>query len=252
MVEILLDHGHEVLAISKFPQKEKILNYTDIDVSENLYSMADAISITNNPTGTLENLYIPYSGQLRNCEKTYPNKKIDDLLKQKFDLVLLEIAATKCFVPLAFAFKAPVIGVVAGTVVFADFDGFIGNPGNPSYTPAIMSGLSPKMNFYQRLYNTLQFITHWIFRAYYTFNGDVVTYQYMKHSSSTNQLFNNISLIFYNSHFTFLPQPLAPNTIEIAGIHIEEPKPLPEVIDNSLQISCICTILIVFFLVLGN
>lgn len=231
MIEILINHGHEITAISKFPQDSKHLNYTDIDVSQHLYSMTDAISITNNPDGSFENLYIPYSGQLRNCEKAYADNKIQALLSEKFDLVLLEIAATKCFVPLAFSFKVPVIGVVAGAVVFSDFDGFIGNPGNPSYVPAIMSGVPPKMKFQQRLLNSYEFILHSLFRWYYTYQGNTIAQQFIKGTSPIQDLFMNTSLIFYNSHFTFLPQPLAPNTIEIAGIHLEKPRPLPKVMN---------------------
>lgn len=226
LIEILLNNGHDVTAVSKFPQKERILNYTDIDVSENLHSMADA-----NPRGAFESLYIPYNDQLRNCEKAYQNSKMKHLLTQKFDLVLIEIAATKCFVPLAFAFEAPVIGVVAGAVSFYDFDGFIGNAGNPSYVPAMMSGLSPKMNFFQRFSNTYYFCLHWLFRVYYTVKGNGVAQRYVTDTPTIGQLFNNVSLIFYNSHFTFLPQSLAPNTIEIAGIHMKKPKPLPLVRD---------------------
>ncbi|XP_065201051.1 UDP-glucosyltransferase 2-like isoform X2 [Planococcus citri] len=235
MIEILVNHGHDVTAISKFPQDAKRLNYTDIGVSEHLYSMADAISVTNNPRGSYENLYIPYSGQLQNCEKAYADNKIKDLLSEKFDLVLLEVAATKCFVPLAFSFRVPVIGVVAGAVVFSDFDGFIGNPGNPSYVPAIMSGVSPKMSFSQRVLNTYEFILHWLFRWYYTRQGDVVAQKYIKGTPPIEDLFTNTSLIFYNSHSTFLPQPLAPNTIEIAGIHLEKPRPLPKEIRDFVQ-----------------
>lgn len=44
-------------------------------------------------------------------------------------------------------------------------------------------------------------------------------------------LLKKIALVFVNSHFTFdLPRPWTPNLIEIGGIHVTDPKPLPEVI----------------------
>lgn len=37
----------------------------------------------------------------------------------------------------------------------------------------------------------------------------------------------NTSLLFVNSHFSInYARPLVPNVIEVAGIHIQEPKPL--------------------------
>lgn len=41
----------------------------------------------------------------------------------------------------------------------------------------------------------------------------------------------NTSLLLVNSHFSVnFPRPMVPNVIEVAGIHIKNPKPLPEVI----------------------
>lgn len=40
----------------------------------------------------------------------------------------------------------------------------------------------------------------------------------------------NISLILVNSHFSVnYPRPLVPNIIEVAGLHIDTPRPLPKV-----------------------
>lgn len=41
----------------------------------------------------------------------------------------------------------------------------------------------------------------------------------------------NTSLLFVNSHFSIhQSRPMVPNFIEIGGLHINEPVPLPEVI----------------------
>lgn len=45
-----------------------------------------------------------------------------------------------------------------------------------------------------------------------------------------NELMKKISLVFVNSHFSFdQPRPWIPNLVEIGGIHVTNPKPLPKV-----------------------
>lgn len=47
-------------------------------------------------------------------------------------------------------------------------------------------------------------------------------------------LMKNASLIFVNGHFSVdLPKPLLPNFVDIGGIHLKPPNPLPQVSHNS-------------------
>lgn len=58
-------------------------------------------------------------------------------------------------------------------------------------------------------------------RARQLFGPDVTPVDYLAY---------NISLIFVNTHFSIdYPRPLVPNIIEIGGVHIGTPKPLPTV-----------------------
>jgi hypothetical protein len=44
------------------------------------------------------------------------------------------------------------------------------------------------------------------------------------------ELLRKTSLLLVNNHFTLnYPKPLMPNIIEVGGMHIEQPKKLPEV-----------------------
>lgn len=45
-----------------------------------------------------------------------------------------------------------------------------------------------------------------------------------------NDIVYNTSMVFVNGHFTLDgPRPLVPNMVEIGGIHVKEPRPLPAV-----------------------
>lgn len=45
-----------------------------------------------------------------------------------------------------------------------------------------------------------------------------------------NEIVYNTSMVFVNGHFSLDgPRPLVPNMVEIGGIHVKSPKPIPKV-----------------------
>lgn len=58
-------------------------------------------------------------------------------------------------------------------------------------------------------------------RAKKLFGPDVTQNDYLAY---------NMSLILSNTHFSIdFPRPLVPSIVEVAGLHIGQPKPLPKV-----------------------
>lgn len=52
-----------------------------------------------------------------------------------------------------------------------------------------------------------------------------------------NDLAYNMSLLLVNSHFSLhQARPTVPNFVEVAGLHIRDPKPLPEVKEHCFEI----------------
>jgi glucuronosyltransferase len=52
-----------------------------------------------------------------------------------------------------------------------------------------------------------------------------------KSKSTFDKDLRDVSLVFINNHFTTTsPRHLLPNMIDIAGIHVQKQKPLPQVI----------------------
>lgn len=132
----------------------------------------------------------------------------------------------QCYLPIAKKFDIPVIG----TITFRQFMSIDEAVGNPHHlTLPFTSCANPKvMTFFQRLKNTAY---HLIVKAFYDFEIKAAVGEFLKqyYPSSGIDFDHNISLLFSNNHPSILAKPLAPNVIEVGGIHISRSNPLPEV-----------------------
>lgn len=71
-----------------------------------------------------------------------------------FDLVIVEIFGSECFLPLGQKFQAPVVGFLS-SVPLPWVNDQIGNPEATSYIPAYMMGYGQRMNLWERFMNTV-------------------------------------------------------------------------------------------------
>jgi UDP-glucoronosyl and UDP-glucosyl transferase len=80
--------------------------------------------------------------------------KVVNLKKEKFDLVIVPIFMNDCALPFARHNGAPLIliGPAAGTM---HFDLGVGSPEPTSYVPNLFLPFTDRMNFAERLINTL-------------------------------------------------------------------------------------------------
>lgn len=132
---------------------------------------------------------------------------------------------------LAQKWKIPVIGTITlPQWNYADYA--IDNPRYPAYIGDEIT----LPNFYESFYGRLANTMNWLIRIYLWhyeiqpklekfFNDEFGS----KHQMNLQEL--KPSLIFYNGHSSITPRPMNPNAIEIAGVHLQEPKPLPKVIE---------------------
>lgn len=126
--------------------------------------------------------------------------------------------------------QVPFIGTVSlRSSSYADSE--IGNPYFLSYIPYELGHTAEYFNFlkpFKNVWDALIGHYFWYTRMepflddFYTGNAKMLK-EYSHYSDIRP------SLVFYNSHASFLPRPMNPNAIEIAGIHIPKEKPLPKV-----------------------
>nr|CAI5824780.1 unnamed protein product [Callosobruchus analis] len=100
----------------------------------------------------------------------------------------------------------------------------------PSVDREMILNHPKRMNFLQRLSNTLFSITGYLIRTFYLLPSHAdITKRYISEKIDFYNQLHNVSLILLNSHPSVSdPKPHVPNMIEIGGFHVRPPKPLPE------------------------
>jgi glucuronosyltransferase len=74
-----------------------------------------------------------------------------------FDMVIVEVFGSECFLPLGKRFKAPVVGFLS-SVPPPWLNEQIGNPEATGYVPAYMTGFGQHMTLWERFANTISVI----------------------------------------------------------------------------------------------
>lgn len=159
--------------------------------------------------------------------------KMEELKKEKFDLVVFGQFVNDFQIGLAHHFNCPSVIIT----VFPAVKGvrqLVGNPDELSSVPHMFIGASDRMTFTQRFLNIIisglemaitsgleYFFTEPVYREHFP-SDTFPSYWEMK---------RNVSLVLVNQHFTqATPQALVPAIQEFSGMHIKrKPDPLPEV-----------------------
>lgn len=233
MVE-LANRGHNVTIYNTFPKPYSIPNYHEVDISYCLeFSSEPAINQMKNIGKSGFNLIdllvivLPKQEEIANCEP------LMDLWNStvKYDVLITEIFHNEVSLLFGEKLNIPIIAFHS-TAPMPWHTDLMGLPNNPSYLSTEFNGYMSKMDFFQRLCNTLM--------NYYT----LISYEYIireVYDEMTPKIFGGsvskmsdvakkVDLMMLNIHFSYgYPRPLVPNVIEVAGLHIKGKKTLPEV-----------------------
>lgn len=107
-----------------------------------------------------------------------------------------------------------------------------------SYVPHPFLSFTEKMNFYQRAMNMITFmIEEYNYHIHHLPKQKRLYEKYFPNAKkSFHEMFRSSAMVFANTHVSISSaRPLLPNMIDIGGIHINEPKPLPDDIRNFLE-----------------
>jgi glucuronosyltransferase len=227
--------GHDVVVLSHFPQKNPITNYTDISIKGSLPEILNTFTLEYAINQRCVNLlYFVWNLNVKFCEKVYEHPQVQRLIRsdEKFDLVITESFGVDCFTAFAHKFQVPHISMTSSmTMPWSDDD--FGNPSHPAYVPIFFLPHTDRMNFQQRLLNTLVWLGMKLGRYYFAeIPMQELAEKHFGHDiPSLREIARNTSLLFANSHFSLnVPRPMVPAVLEVAGLHIGVPKKLPKVI----------------------
>lgn len=137
-----------------------------------------------------------------------------------FDVVFVELFYIyECYFPIATKLGVPVIGTFS-SLTLSTVDYATGNPNNPSVKPFELSHFGMKMSFFERLQNVY----------HHTLDYYMVNFMarrklqkfYEKYYPNSDLIRDTkVSLIFLNDHPGYVPKPMVPSIIHVAGLHME-------------------------------
>lgn len=234
----LARRGHNMTVVSHFPLKQPMDNYHDIS----LYGLSEIFKEKFDvPIGEKVSPFGHYETQLRInqagielCNQLLGAPQVKNLLKYNdtFDLIIQEHFISDCFFAFNHIFKIPQVALSTCTLLPWEFD-IMGAPINPSYNVVNLHRFSEKMSFLERVQNTVAFLIQAYVMPDLMYRNEIdriIKKHFGEGIPPVKELAKNTSILLVNSHFTInRPKPFPPNIIEVSGLHLGEPKPLPTV-----------------------
>ncbi|KAK3927004.1 UDP-glycosyltransferase UGT5 [Frankliniella fusca] len=252
VTKALAEKGHHITYVSGLAKGNKINpthNHKLIHVAgsgKSTRTKAELKGFWENKRGTLDMVTFLMKWGARMCNETMSNPDVQAELNkpgQKYDLVIAELFFfQEAFVGLGHQFNVPVVAINPfGASQF--INEHAGNPVNPAWVPSPFLGFSDRMTFFERAINTL---FHVVTDLSYTFinlpkQQEIVDRYWPGAPPVDDMLRSNLALTVINNHFTLVyPMPMAPNVVEIGGIHIPQkrnplPKDLQEFLDSAKE-----------------
>lgn len=145
--------------------------------------------------------------------------------------VFTEIFGADCDAGFAHHFGAPLLSVMSSSHLPWSYDR-VGGPDNPSYTPTIVTRAAGAMDFGERVANALHYA---YFKLAWTYHSEWPADELLRENFGPDtpyvgDIVRNTSMVFVNGHHALDgPGPLVPNMVEIGGIHLKRPEPIPKV-----------------------
>ncbi|KAJ8679930.1 hypothetical protein QAD02_015717 [Eretmocerus hayati] len=225
IVKGLVEKGHKVDVISKFPLEKPSASDTDTFTSpiihsrksfhyEHLRSRFYSIEFLHEYLKSIcENLGDP---QLLEIIRNPPSDP-------PYDALIIRVAyGYQCFAAIGHLWNVPVISIVVSAPYPFELNAIM-SPLNLAFSSKNLQNYKENMTFWDRLYNFV--VTHYILLEYHYYarvQDDIIKKYLGSNMPHYTQLEKEVSLILTNSHLSLHGiQPKSPAHIEIGGIHIQ-------------------------------
>lgn len=234
LFKALSEKHHHVTVVSHFPETNQTDYYKDVSLkgtSETLLEMIPIDLLTESRSEKYGGaLLIDYFGKM-SCKAGLQSKQVYEFFKsqEQYDVILIEMFNSHCFGGFIEKSNAPFIGM-SSHVLMPWVNDWFGNPDNPAYIPNIFMDYSDELSFFERVENSVMLVFNKIFYKHFvTPESSELSRKYLGVDIDKNLMYN-ASAVLVNSHFTLnRPRPVVPGIIDVGGMHVRKPKPLPEV-----------------------
>lgn len=252
----LAERGHDVNVVSFFPLKNPPTNYTDYSLEgiSQLGLESMDLAMMENPNPVIRHLglemllmqvnafFILDEFAINTCRKLVDWPTVKEAFSKQYDLIIVEYFNSDCMLGLAhvYGIKAPIVAV-SSSGLMPWMPDRLGLNDNPAFVPQIPSYFTTKMNFLNRMQNTLLTIyyKYWFRHSIQEKEQEIIEKHFGRRIPDLRDLAKNVSLIIINTHYTFNGvRPLLPGLIEAGGLHIDHTrKPIPHVSINKCYTS---------------
>ncbi|XP_054624366.1 UDP-glucuronosyltransferase 1A1-like isoform X2 [Dunckerocampus dactyliophorus] len=148
---------------------------------------------------------------------------ISHLEQQGFDAVL-----TDPMVPIGSLIGIPAVNLLRGIPCFLDMHS-AGCPSPPSYVPRLFTGFTDKMDFKQRVINTVVTTLEPLLCRVLYWRFDQIASQFLREDVTVAEVLSESAIWLHRIDFTLeFPRPLMPNMVLVGGINCNVRNPLPE------------------------
>ncbi|RXN28587.1 UDP-glucuronosyltransferase 2C1-like protein [Labeo rohita] len=183
-------------------------------------------------TSKLQDMSIAY------CDGVLKSPELMDKLRNgKFEVVLTDpiyqcsdIVAEELNVPLVYTFRLSIANVaerLCGQL-----------PAPPSYVPGVMSKLTDKMSFTERIINMLFYLSQDFFATIAWRKFDTYYSEYLGRPTTYCEMMGKADIWLIRTYWDFeFPRPFLPNFKYVGGLHCRPAKPLPEDMEEFAQSS---------------
>lgn len=235
--------GHQVDVISPFPLKKPYPNYTDI------VTVPSPNKLQNNMTYELVKHMFWETGPAHIIATIAGNDlceyladpKIQELVRNPpkdppYDAVVMEVFGAQCYTVIPYLLNVPVIAL-STTTLYPWLHRLVAQPYNLAYVTNIcMDGTSSSMNFWFRLYNSVNTLYNILIFDYVTTTTQdkILRQHFGPDIPSVRELETKTALIFTNTYNALNTiQPKTPAVIDIGGLHVvDDDSTLPPTLEK--------------------
>ncbi|XP_023939995.2 UDP-glucosyltransferase 2-like [Bicyclus anynana] len=242
LVHALANRDHQLTVITHFTMKNPPPNVEEINLAGTIPELTNNLtsqqfSLKPDSIRNLEQIMLEC---VHSCDIVSQNPAVRALVNSSktFDLVIVEVFGSECFLPFGKRFKAPVVGLLS-SVPLPWVNEQLGNPEGTAYIPAYMMEYGQRMSLWERLINTAAVAWAKILYRYKSqIPSQVIADRLFGPGPKLEALAQNYSLILSNSHFSINEvRPLVPSLVEVGGLHLDNTqtmsKELKQVLDNA-------------------
>ncbi|XP_008830895.2 UDP-glucuronosyltransferase 2B1-like [Nannospalax galili] len=250
ILDELVERGHEVTVLTSSasvlidPSKSSTIKFvifpTSMSKDDLEYMFIEWVTEWTNIYGKksfwtyfsqLEKSFYKYSDTIENlCKAVVRNKSLMKKLQEsKFDVVLAD-AIGPCGELLAEVFKIPLVYTLRASFGY-NFERFSGGlPFPPSYVPVVLSELSDRMTFVERVKNMMHvlYFDFW-FQGFNVKKWNQFYSEVLGRPTTIFEMMGKADMWLIRTYWDLeFPRPLLPNFEFVGGLHCKPAKPLPK------------------------